>query len=187
MADKDDKESLILEIVRNALVHGLDSNGFVVGEDATPAYGGTEATEDFCCADNLANTLSFNVYVEYLDELDKPGDPLIPFLMVTSETPIAQTDFVDNSQGFAMTITILAFLGQFDGIVTPNAIAYTGEKAARVFRKRLVDMLNVIEFPDVVIYEQKDVQGMDTRGPAEGDNWSFLTGASITIQYLPEI
>jgi len=187
MADLDDKEILILETIRTALVDGIDSDGNAVAPAGSPTYGGTSSGEDFSTLDMEGNESPFNIYVEYLDELDSPADPEIPFILVSVEGPVPNIDFCNGVQGFALTVSVRAFISNMYGRTKIGSTTYSEEKASRIFRKRIIDLLNNIRFPNVEIYERSFVEPMEIGYPSTEDDWTITSGASLTIQYVPEI
>lgn len=187
MTDNDDKEILILETIKTALIDGIDENGYAVGADDTPTYGGNESGEDFDTLNNAGEHVPFNIYVEYLDDMDEPGSPMLPAIVVSAESPVPQIDFIDRTQGFALTITLRVFVSEMDGHVSVGGTTYKNEKASRIFRKRIIDLLNHIQFPNVETYEHNDVSPLELGYPMDGDDWTIVSGASIVIQYIPEL
>jgi len=185
----DTAEYDIAVTAKDAIVHGIDSVGYVVDASATPSFGGTDTGEAFM-AQNDTGDEAFNVYSfqgdDNLHEVEEQT-PLI--LIILTGSPASNQVFGQEVK--AVTITWFIQINMFDGFVTPDSVQLKEAKAMMVWRNRLIKVVEKISFPGISIIEERKTEPIniasdDGEGDA-GDNMYWISGASKYIEYVEDI
>lgn len=180
-------EIQILEQARDAIIHGIDSNGLIVSASSTPSFGGYESGEDFYVYTGLNTGKSINVYVPFLEDDTKFEENSYrkPYVEVTMDVHPAG-DVTFNREVFACTVNWSIALGMNDGSVSYNAATYKNEKACLLLQNRLRRVMERHRWDSVELLKKGDAEPTGVYMVPD-DNRTFRADVSMYLEYWPEI
>lgn len=186
MADNETGEIDILETMRDAIVHGIDSNGNVVASGTTPDYGGNSSGEDFYIYVE-GSQVSLPVFspMLYEDHTHSNAADLVPFVEITFEPSVASRHTFGREVRAGLS-TWSIVLGENEGYVNLNSTDYRNERACMILRDRLIRMAERMAFNDVILLERRDAEPTSVYEILE-DRRFYRADVSVYIEFWPEI
>jgi len=176
----------IAQDIYDAIKHGVDSSGHIVGADDSPDKGGVESGEDFCTVDNQGNEVEMNVWCFQLDKPELEDEPMLPVALINMQAN-SPSDQTLNNGIRGVTIEIQFQVNEFEGQVTIGETTYKMSKAVQIFRERLIDLLKVLRFESVLPTSRPFVEPTSVDSSQTDNGFITYGGATLSLDYMESI
>lgn len=176
----------IAQDIYDAIEHGIDTSGNIVGADDTPDKGGVEDGEDFYTVNNQGSGTEMNVWCFQLAKPEKEDEPLLPVALINMQanTPSEQT--LDNGIR-GVTIEVQFQVNEFEGQVSIGDTTYKMSQALQIFRERLIDLLRNMRFRSVLPTSRPFVEPTEIDNGSSDNGFIVFGGATLSLDYMESI